>query len=1195
MQIQRFAFSIKSSTNSFKTDSRGSYAVRQFACRTSVAQVGVFLLVLIILSFPVAAMLPASEAHTTIRANAAVSTSTAAIDFENLPGGGGTAEEMIINNQYASLGVTFPNHVIRADSAVARSGSKFLITASLTEFNAAPLVVRFTSPQKRVKLWAGQTQIQHFAQRAILRAFDAESGGSQLGEDKKDLPSEPVGAKGRADVAMEVSLTNSSIRRVELLYVRASDELSASTFEAIDDLEFETDTIGPPPPPACGTSQSPVVSLTSPSGGQILQTNEFLLQGSVSTEAPLQEFRVTVTGANRSGSIDLLVRGAISVNGGSFGLNVNDMLSEGNNTITVAARNCKGPGETNRVVTFSPEVAPPRVTPLIFIPGVAGSNLYDLGNVYTDDGANLWIGHWFTDHRLLTLDPSKPQEIIGATDVLRSEFIDLPGPINTSKVVYEPLLNRLTQVEGYREYQINEILSRRTEAGCDLTQASQNPNLFVFAYDWRKDNAENAEKLRDYIGCIKRFYPASKVDILAHSMGGLIARRYILDNLTSHNVGKLITMGTPWLGAPKIINTLHTGQFVEGFGHSIIVQDQTVKDLLEFFPGAHQLLPSPDYFRLGGRPMREDGWDLNHSFPSNEEYTFDQMRTVLDRLYPRSRPGTAGLDFHTYPGQDDWTSDNSGVQYYHIVGIQKYAWTIGQIRVKQKTSCSFFGLGSCKRTFVYDLGYTYGDGTVPQISAQRFNVVGSELVDINHPDARLIQFFQTFQTNGDVSHGGMVNNPDIQDELMTVLNTTNRPIRGSGVAALRASPQPQASPSRYLTITGASSVTVTDGSGNSVYPLNDPPGEPLPGMQANKLGEQAVIISLAADQSFAVTFLTGVDPMSVEIVEGVTNDAPTRAIRYPDLNLGANTNAGLMITPDLIGILRADSDGDGALDMDVQPTVTVQGTAALDVEGPSLRFHATTLPNSVSVSIAAQDAGSGMKRVLYSLDGTHFLPYEGAVTFNRNEHPIIYAIADDNVANRSSVEHQLVPFERPSDITAIAAPNTCSLAVQYTEPNVTIPGASIHCAPPSGSTFPVGTTSVTCEYEDPAGNTGACTFTIRVNDTQAPRITEAQVSHPVLWPPNNQMVDVVVRYNVMDNCQPESGLQSSLSITSNEGTDADWQIIDAHHVRLRAKRNGNGSGRVYRITITCADSNGNSSAQTVTVTVPKNMGQGTNQ
>jgi hypothetical protein len=47
----------------------------------------------------------------------------------------------------------------------------------------------------------------------------------------------------------------------------------------------------------------------------------------------------------------------------------------------------------------------------------------------------------------------------------------------------------------------------------------------------------------------------------------------------------------------------------------------------------------------------------------------------------------------------------------------------------------------------------------------------------------------------------------------------------------------------------------------------------------------------------------------------------------------------------------------------------------------------------------------------------------------------------------------------------------------------------VTCTPPSGSTFPLGSTTVTCKSTDAAGNTGQATFTIEVQDRTKPTVT----------------------------------------------------------------------------------------------------------
>lgn len=73
----------------------------------------------------------------------------------------------------------------------------------------------------------------------------------------------------------------------------------------------------------------------------------------------------------------------------------------------------------------------------------------------------------------------------------------------------------------------------------------------------------------------------------------------------------------------------------------------------------------------------------------------------------------------------------------------------------------------------------------------------------------------------------------------------------------------------------------------------------------------------------------------------------------------------------------------------------------------------------------------------------------------------------------------------PANVTA-AAPVTCppatSLVVTYPAPMVSdnCPGVTSMCVPASGSTFPLGTTTVTCTATDTSGNTASCSFTVTV-------------------------------------------------------------------------------------------------------------------
>lgn len=78
-----------------------------------------------------------------------------------------------------------------------------------------------------------------------------------------------------------------------------------------------------------------------------------------------------------------------------------------------------------------------------------------------------------------------------------------------------------------------------------------------------------------------------------------------------------------------------------------------------------------------------------------------------------------------------------------------------------------------------------------------------------------------------------------------------------------------------------------------------------------------------------------------------------------------------------------------------------------------------------------------------------------------------------------------------SNITTTNDSGQCSAMVTYTPPTATdnCTNVTVMCSPPSGSTFAVGPTTVTCTATDSASNTNSCTFTVTVNDTQPPSIT----------------------------------------------------------------------------------------------------------
>ncbi len=181
----------------------------------------------------------------------------------------------------------------------------------------------------------------------------------------------------------------------------------------------------------------------------------------------------------------------------------------------------------------------------------------------------------------------------------------------------------------------------------------------------------------------------------------------------------------------------------------------------------------------------------------------------------------------------------------------------------------------------------------------------------------------------------------------------------------------------------------------------------------------------------------------------------------------------------------------------------------------------------------------------------------------------------------------------PSNITVNNDPGECGAIVNYPAPTYTGNCGTVTPSQASGTFFPVGTTTVVVTGQRLDGTSDTCSFTITVNDTESPVVSTPTTSPNTLWPPNHQMVDVTVNYTATDNCP----LTCVLTVASNEPVNGlgdgdstpDWEVIDDHHLRLRAERAGKGTGRIYTITITCTDASNHTVTKTSTVLVPKSM------
>ena len=253
----------------------------------------------------------------------------------------------------------------------------------------------------------------------------------------------------------------------------------------------------------------------------------------------------------------------------------------------------------------------PDRNPVIVIPGILGSRLVD-----RPTGDLVWGA--FTAE---AADPQKPagarlvalpitgaerlrdlrDEVapVGVLDRVRLRIGFLPIELRA----YAQILSTLG-AGGYRDEQLG------------LSGVDYGPGHFTcfqFAYDWRRDNAENAQLLGEFIRA-RQIYVAEryrsdygleidprtiKFDLVAHSMGGLIARYFLMYGEQSLDDGapELTWAGAEMVerailvGAPNHGSSVALQQLVDGADVGKPILPFYPPALLGTFPSVYQLLP----------------------------------------------------------------------------------------------------------------------------------------------------------------------------------------------------------------------------------------------------------------------------------------------------------------------------------------------------------------------------------------------------------------------------------------------------------------------------------------------------------------------------------------------------------------------------------------------------------------------------
>ena len=312
------------------------------------------------------------------------------------------------------------------------------------------------------------------------------------------------------------------------------------------------------------------------------------------------------------------------------------------------------------------EKVPNRIIPVVFVPGIMGTNLVSTSDHYTvwllDSVLTVgyqWIYRGGKKRKVL-LDPASTRvsgvgEIPSGTKHTEAE-LRRRGWGEVSNMSYGAFLvwleNALDDAPTCQTGLRHELMSRAVSDDPSVQPltydevATSYKYLFpvhAVGYNWLQSNVDSACRLDGKIREIMAYYQGKGrrceyVILVTHSMGGLVARYHTmcLDKAECRNAGeaKAPVLGVvhgvmPATGAGTAYKRMKAG--TEGFltGPTLGSSAAEVVPVFAQSPGALELLPSPEYGR-GWLQIRDR--DQFAQFPESRN-VYDEIYTVRDKWW----------------------------------------------------------------------------------------------------------------------------------------------------------------------------------------------------------------------------------------------------------------------------------------------------------------------------------------------------------------------------------------------------------------------------------------------------------------------------------------------------------------------------------------------------------------------------------
>lgn len=322
-------------------------------------------------------------------------------------------------------------------------------------------------------------------------------------------------------------------------------------------------------------------------------------------------------------------------------------------------------------------------TPVLIVPGIMSTELEKNGELlWADVVRMMWSTDEFMDPLVFDKNLTPSDSDVYITDVIRSKIA-----LNYT----EGLINEFKN-QGYME----------------------NQDLFLFPYDWRygvsgkySDGKTNVDLLKEKINSILTQTGADKIDVVAHSNGGLIAKKYVMENPNSHKINKAIFVGVPNTGAVKAVKALVAGDNM-GISFGIWgLSDSEMKKISENLPVSYDLLPSQEYYNDAGGFVSVISGKVSNVAKNDLDYAEFENYLLDKNLNSAAMENSKNLHTSDF---DNYDLRTAGIDLYNIVGCKSA--TLTSFVESQITD----SLGN-KNIAYGNIELKTGDGTVSTISA----------------------------------------------------------------------------------------------------------------------------------------------------------------------------------------------------------------------------------------------------------------------------------------------------------------------------------------------------------------------------------------------------------------------------------------------------------------------------------------------